>query len=873
MLFLTEMNLSFLRIHFGFWAGWLNGRSLLMAVLLCACIDTARPAAFAVPDTAGAGFVVQQAKAGYLPLIQDGIPLPLLIDQNDHKGVLRAYENLKSDFARVTGKKQDLWGTGKSKIIIGTFGKSALIDSLVGKGLIDRKELAGKREKFVITVVNKPLQGLESALVIAGSDKRGTIYGIYELSAQIGVSPWYYWADVPVRQATQLYVKPGIYTQGEPKVKYRGIFLNDEAPALSGWSKATFGGFNADFYEKVFELLLRLKANYLWPAMWGSAFYDDDPRNGPLADEMGIVMGTSHHEPMARAQAEWKRYGNGGSWDYSKNKAGLLDFWRGGMARAKAWESVITIAMRGDGDEPMSEQQNVGLLEQIVKDQRRLIATVTGKPPSETPQLWALYKEVQDYYDKGMRVPEDVTLLLCDDNWGNVRKLPELNAKPRKGGYGMYYHVDYVGGPRNSKWVNVSQIQRIWEQMNLTYHHGVDQIWIVNVGDLKPMEFPISFFLDMAWNPDRFQANNLFDYTKQWCGQQFGKAYAAEAADLLNRYTKYNHRVTPELLDEKTFSLAHYNEFDSVLNDYKTLAMEASRLYYLLPDSLRDAFDQLVVFPINATANLYEMYHAKAMNAYCWARNDRKANDWADRVKACFRRDSLFTDHYNHRIANGKWGHMMDQVRIGYQSWNEPSKSVMPAVKYLPDSSTGPVLRTFVEEHGFIAMEARSYAAARSAPAVQWTEIPDLGKTVSGMTTMPVTTQLTHHTALEYKIQIKEKKEAKVILLLSPTLNFNGNRGLRYAISLDNGPETIINFNGHYKGELGPWQARRIIESVSTHAMSPGEHKLKIRFLDQGIVLQRILIDLGGLRPSYLGPQESPVAEDSINVLNRITNK
>lgn len=841
--------------HHRFW------RAFLVAVLIYCCGSNAHAVLPSYRDTAARDFIVHEAGPGFLALVNNGVPLSMLVDPQDHKGVLRAYENLKKDFIQVTGHGPDQQNNGRSKIIIGTYGNSSLIDSLVHKGLLDSSTLAGKREKFVMTVVNEPLWGIDSALVIAGSDKRGTIYGIYELSAQIGVSPWYYWADVPIRKATALYAKPGLYTQGEPKVSYRGIFLNDEAPALSGWSKATFGGFNADFYEKVFELLLRLKANYLWPAMWGSAFYDDDPKNGPLADEMGIIMGTSHHEPMARAQAEWKRYGKGGAWDYTKNKSGLQKFWRSGIERAQNWESIVTIAMRGDGDEPMSEKQNVSLLEQIVRDQRRLIAEATGRTAVETPQLWALYKEVQDYYDKGMRVPDDVTLLLCDDNWGNVRKLPEPNASPRKGGYGMYYHFDYVGAPRNAKWINVSQIQRIWEQMNLTYRHGVDRIWIANVGDLKPMEFPISFFLDMAWDPDRFNASNLMDYTREWCRQQFGEAYATEAASMINRYTKYNHRVTPELLNERTFSLTHYNEFDSVVNDYNRLAMEASRLHYLLPDSLKDAFDQLVAFPINACANLYEMYHAKAMNEYYYGRNDRRANDWADKVKACFLRDSLFTHHYNHSIAKGKWIHMMDQVRIGYSSWNEPPKAIMPVVHYLPDTAVQGSPKVFLETGGYIAMEAASYAAASSAPGVQWVEIPDLGKTVSAMTTQPVTASLGNNTALEYKIRVIEKREAKIIVLLSPTLNFNGNRGLRYAISIDGGPEKLVNFNGHYKGELGEWQARRIIESVSVHSLLPGQHTLRIRFLDQGIVLQRILIDFGGLKPSYLGPRQSAAAQ------------
>ena len=269
--------------------------------------------------------------------------------------------------------------------------------------------------------------------------------------------------------------------------------------------------------------------------------------------------------------------------------------------------------MRGDGDEPMSENANISLLQNIVKDQRKIIEKVTGKKASETPQVWALYKEVQDYYDKGMRVPDDITLLLCDDNWGNVRKLPELDARPRKGGYGMYYHFDYVGAPRNSKWINVTQIQRTWEQMTLTYDYGVREIWVVNVGDFKPMEYPITFFLDLAWDPHRFNENNLFEHTRKFCEQQFGPEYACEAARLIDNYSKYNRFVTPEMLNDKTYSLDNYNEWKKVKDAYSALALDALKLYYLMPQDRRDTFDQLVLFPIQACSNLYDMYYALAM--------------------------------------------------------------------------------------------------------------------------------------------------------------------------------------------------------------------------------------------------------------------
>lgn len=794
-------------------------------------------------------------------LFESGSRLKILTNETALPGVKIAVKNLQADFYKVTGVEPDL-GTEISNsnqpvLIIGTVGVDQSIDELIKKGKLNKDELSGKNEKYLIQNVTDPFDGIKEAIVIAGSDKRGTIYGIYELSKQIGVSPWYYWADVPIEKRSVLSFERGTYTDGEPAVKYRGIFLNDEAPALSGWSHTVFGGYNHKFYEKVFELILRLKGNFLWPAMWNNAFYDDDPLNGPLADEYGIVMSTSHHEPMSLAQKDWHRKGNG-SWNYNTNSKNLKSFWKSGIERSNTWERVVTIGMRGDGDEAMEEGTNIALLEKIVKDQRNIITQVTGKRAEETPQVWALYKEVQDYYDHGMRVPDDITLLFCDDNWGNVRKLPELDAKPRKGGYGMYYHFDYVGGPRNSKWINISPVQRIWEQMNLTYQHGVDKIWVVNVGDLKPMEYPISFFLDMAWNPDQFNADNLLQHTEQWCAQQFGEKYAKESARIINLYTKYNRRVTPELLNEKTYSLENYNEFETVVNDYRNLVIDAMRLYYLIPDTYKDAFDQLVVFPVNACSNLYEMYYAVAKNRFYVDQKDIQANYWADKAKECFERDSVLTLHYNNDIANGKWPHMMDQVRIGYTTWQQPDRSIMPKVEYIMQTAQYKE-KVFEEADGYVSIEAENYSRHQSEGNIEWTVIPHFGKTLSGITTLPVTSSPENKSVyLEYDMDMKTIGEGKLIILTAPTLNFNSNRGLRYAVSIDGGEEQVVNINGHYKGELGKWQAESIIETSSKFKISTtGRHTIRFRVLDAGIVLQKIMLDMGGLKPSYLGAPQS----------------
>ncbi|HET9823731.1 MAG TPA: glycosyl hydrolase 115 family protein, partial [Chitinophagaceae bacterium] len=526
-------------------------------------------------------FVTERNEKAAFPIVSASQVTSIYVDGNDDWLVHKAASLLQNDIGVVTGRKPEIVSSfpprTRNIIIIGSIKKCSWIYQLVGEKKLDVEDVKGKWETFKLQVIHNPGKGIENAFVIAGSDKRGTAYGVFELSEQLGVSPWYWWADVPVKKKKEVYVKQGTYQFGPPSVKYRGIFINDEAPAFSGWAKEKYGSVNHRVYEKIFELLLRLKANYLWPAMWANAFNDDDTLNPILADKYGIVMGTSHHEPMLRAQQEWKRYGKG-QWNYDSNEVVLKDFWRKGIEHMGTHESIVTIGMRGDGDMPMTQGSNIALLEKIVSNQRKIIEEITGKPASQTPQLWALYKEVQDYYDKGMRVPDDVTLLLCDDNWGNIRKLPKLIDKPRTGGYGIYYHFDYVGGPRNYKWINTNNIARVWEQMHLAYEYGVRNIWIVNVGDLKPMEFPISFFLDYAWNVNKWSGDNLRDYYKQWAAKQFPPKYSEQIGQILRKYSQYASRRKPELLDPNTYSLFDYNEFYTVVDNWKGLANETTKI-------------------------------------------------------------------------------------------------------------------------------------------------------------------------------------------------------------------------------------------------------------------------------------------------------
>ncbi|HZL78961.1 MAG TPA: glycosyl hydrolase 115 family protein, partial [Candidatus Limnocylindrales bacterium] len=619
---------------------------------------------------------------GSFPIVRQRVAANVFVDSNDFTGVLRATGDLQADIARVTSVAPAITHAEKklaaNAIIIGTIDKSEVIDRLIREGKIDASQTMGKWESFFIQVVPEPLPGIESALVIVGSDKRGTIYGIYDLSEEIGVSPWYWWADVPVQHHDALFVKAGKFAQGPPAVKYRGIFLNDEQPALGGWAKEKFGGLNHQFYTNVFELLLRLKANYLWPAMWDNAFNEDDPLNPKLADEYGIVMGTSHHEPMLRAQQEWKRHGIG-PWDYATNAEVLRAFWDAGVQRNKNFESVITLGMRGDGDLPMSEDANISLLEKIVTDQRKIIAERVNPNLSSLPQDWALYKEVQAYYEKGMRAPDDVTLLWCDDNWGNLRRLPTPEERKRSGGAGIYYHFDYVGDPRNYKWLNTIPITKVWEQMNLAYNYGANRIWIVNVGDLKPLEFPVEFFLTLAWDPQKWPKERTPEFTRLWAEREFGSQFAPQIADIVSKYTKFNGRRKPELLEPGTFSLVDYQEADKVLAGWKSITAAAEDIYQQLPANARDAFFELVLYPTKACEIVNELYIAAAKNHLYASQGRASANDFAADVRNLFQSDADLSAFYNHTVAGGKWNHMMDQTHIGYTYWQQPLSNNIPA--------------------------------------------------------------------------------------------------------------------------------------------------------------------------------------------------
>lgn len=820
---------------------------------------------------------VSEPSAGFIPFGKAAI----LTDPGEPLLVQTAARMLQNDIEKVTGSKpmqvSDPSSSATTLIVLAT-PASKWYRHFIANKILTAYPLENKWEAYQVKTVATPNQTI---VFLLGSDRRGVAYAAADFSRQLGVSPWYWWADVPVARKSMLYIQSNYTFIDSPRVKYRGIFINDEAPALSGWAMEKFGGFNHRFYEKVFELMIRLKANYLWPAMWGHAFYDDDSLNIKTAEEYGIVIGTSHHEPLMRAHEEWRRYGSG-KWNYDSNATRLRTFWTIGMQRATN-EKIVSVGMRGDGDEPMSRETATTLLEKIVRDQRKIIEEVTHRPASTTPQLWALYKEVQDYYDKGMRVPDDVTLLLCDDNWGNIRRLPSLKDKPRKGGYGIYYHFDYVGSPRNYKWLNTNSIPRIWEQMHLAWEYKVRNIWIVNVGDIKPMELPVSFFLDYAWNPEKIIADQLPSYLEQWAREQFGQGFSKQIADILSRYGQYSSRIKPELLDPNTFDLNQTFEWNRVVNEWQALLDDAENIKSKLSSNAKDAYYQLVWHPIEAFSNLYNLYYYVALNRWACKNQYTSVKDYAQQARHYFEKDSLITLEY-HRLANGKWSHLMDQTHIGYTNWQQPAFNKLPELCEIPPSTgvaephpSDTVTKVYVlnqplntpnnmlEQDGLISINADHFTSQQTTPAIKWQIIRNIGRTGHGVTPLPVTAAAqqpgNRSPHLAYTFYNYSQDSIRIQFYFSPTLNFlNKPGGMQIAVSIDDEKPVLLSVNKPdvNSPQWEKWVANNInITEINHRPLTPGRHILKYWMVDPGLVLQKIVLRFRNSSTTYLGPVET----------------
>jgi hypothetical protein len=623
-------------------------------------------------------------------------------EKEAYSGVHKIAEKVMHDIELIlkinVTSTEDIHKLSLCAVIYGTIDRSPVLNSLSKQGLINLEDIRGKNEVYLFQTIETPWKGINKALVIAGSDKRGTIYGLFHLSEVLGVSPYVDWCDVKPKHMAEVALEDDCrYVSKEPSIRYRGFFINDEWPAFGNWCNNNFGGFNAKAYDHVFELLLRLKGNYLWPAMWSARFHDDGPglANEELADEYGVVMGMSHHEPCLRQGEEYKYLRGkdsvyGDAWNFRINKEGITRFWEDGLKRSGKFENIITVGMRGEADtaimgEKATLADNINLLRDVLRIQNRLIKEYVNPKLDKVPRMFALYKEVETFFygDKntpgliGTKELEDVILLLCDDNFGNLRTLPTKEMQSHKGGYGMYYHFDYHGWPISYEWINSSYLPKIWEQMSMAYDFGVRDLWVVNVGDICTQELPLAYFLDLAYDFDQWGTNapnKTRKYTGLWVEKQFGnvckKTDMEKIQYILDGYTKIAHNRRPEAMNGNVYHPVNYNETDNLLSEIEKLMGEADELYEKMEDEIMAGFFSLVYYPAMGNLNLQKMHLLTGKNHYAAKLGSMEANQLSEQIRDCIKLDQELIDEY-HTMDNGKWYGMGLSEHIGFVHWNE----------------------------------------------------------------------------------------------------------------------------------------------------------------------------------------------------------
>lgn len=922
-------------------------------------------------------------------VVTNGSAVDLYVDAADHAAVTRAVGDLGSDVERVSGVrpaiKQDVAGLSPIAILIGTLGKSPVIDELVSDGKLDVSGVRGKWESYAVQAVSDPVAGVKRALVIAGSDRRGTIYGIYDVSEQLGVSPWYWWADVTPSRSSTVTVEGALRKQGEPSVKYRGIFINDEEN-FSAWSAAKMDNgkkVGPETYKRVFELLLRLKANFLWPAMHAASDeFNRYPENARNADAYGIVMGSSHPEMLLRNNVkEWEpwaaSHSSGGKkpvYDYSVNPDVIFGYWDARVQQNGKYENGYSIGMRGEHDSGLvaanapSTAQKVSLMETIFADQRKILGARVDPDPTKVFQVFTPYKEVLTLYNAGLKVPDDVTILWAEDNHGYLRQIPSAAERGRSGGSGVYYHISYYGDPKSYLWINTTPLTLVREELRKAYDAGANRLWVINVGDLKPSEVGLEFALRFAQRIDDYGEGNVGDYVTALARRDFGAMYAQEICDIVMKYYQINIARRPEFMSKNVYNLVNYgDEGQRRLDELTSLLARASAISEALPMARRDAFYEMVLYPLRASKLTMEKY-ISAARTDLFAGQGRTLSVTKYRNLASAAYDSIRSDlkYYNDTLAGGKWGGIMNpynsalptiealpalaaapspasgsalgvvvegqttgseatrlrfsaypqDVRFvdvftkGSAGFNWTASSSQPWIKLGKSSGTvsdeeriqvsidwaavptgdssGAItieganssktigvdvsnpaspgraeLDGYVEANGYVAIEAEHFHDAVSRGGSEWRVLTNLGRSGDSVKVFPdVSPSVTanHATSapeLAYKIYFFTTGTFPLTVFRIPTLNTGGT--CRVALGLDDGP--VQTLRGADATDDAAWSTNVIehIEKLSSsiEVKSGGYHTLRLWKVDPSIAIDRIVIDTGGLRPSYLGPPES----------------
>ncbi len=835
-----------------FFCGWeRNGPSGIVAIPLPSVMRSLRSLSGLLLLIAVTAFgseaplVRDNGQPGDFKLVADRKAPALLVDGSDFAVVHIAAHCLAADIQSVTGVQPEIAlnpsATAHSLVIIGAIGHSTFIDALIRAHKLDVSGIRGKWESYLIATVSNPLPGVRTALVIAGSDRRGTAYGVFDLSETIGVSPWTWWEDVVPAHRDTLVIASGAHIHGPPSITYRGIFLNDEDWSLQPWAAKTYEPDTKDIgpktYAKICELLLRMKANYLWPAMHPcTKAFNLYPQNKIVADQYAIVMGSSHAEPMLRDNVtEWTLPKE--DYNYVTHRDDILKYWEQRLLENGSYENSYTLGIRGIHDSPMAgggtEEQKVARLQQVIADQRALLARDVNPDLTQIPQIFTPYKEVLGLYQHGLKVPDDVTLNWPDDNHGYIRELSNPEEQRRAGGAGVYYHVSYYGAPEDYLWLCSTPPALIWEEMRKAYDYGARTVWVLNVGGLKKSAIDMDFFLRMAWDVDAWNENAQPVFLNSWAERNFGSAHAAEIATIMGEYFGLNYPSKPEHMMSAQFT-SNYQEKQGRLQDFTELVGKTNALYRQLPAEKRDAFYEMVVYPVRCSA---------LMNAKFLSDSPIAAQKAYDEIQE-------ETKDYNEQIAGGKWNFIMSAA---------PRKRPVFGPPVATGTTPAPAPETSGSDGGYVSIDAAHATGKTGGPGVTWTAIQGLGRSGHAITLLPATAAIPDAAALTYRFSVPGAVTASVLVYCIPTHAVYPGMSLRYSASVDGDPPKIVDIDTVEFSK--PWSInvlRGAAIGTTQHTIAtPGSHTLTLHPLDPGVVFDKVVIDLGGLKPTQLGPPET----------------
>jgi len=852
------------------------------------------------------------AASGHFVLYGGGQAAPIYVDREDFSTVALVADAFAGDVEQVTGKRPRILGHTdalhtKNLIIFGTIDHSPLLDKLRASGQLDTSSIEGKWESAITTVVKHPFSGVNSALVIAGSDRRGTAYAVFDLSRRIGISPWNWWADVPAKHHSFIAVGPGTFIQGPPSVRYRGIFLNDEDWGLRPWAAQKMDpelhNIGPHTYVRIFELLLRLGANTLWPAMHPRSLpFNAVPENAVLADKWGIVMGSSHSEALLRNNVgEWNRKTDG-PWNYQTNSAAILKYWDERLKTNGRFENIYTVGMRGVHDGPLeatgTPEVKARLVESIIADQQQLLAKRVNSDVAQTPQVIWLYKEVLDLYRVGMNIPDDVTLGWSDDNYGYIRELPNQREQERPGGSALYYHISYFGDPHDYLWLCSTPPAQMREELTKAWDHGVRKIWILNVGDLKPAEMDIDYFLRMAWDEPATAQLSQHDFLVRWNQEQFPNRYVTSMANLMDRYFQLNFVRKPEFMgfnengkpvERTAFNpLAWGDQNRQRLLAWQELSTRAAALTQQLPPEYRDAFFELIGFPIEAAAaqNAKFLWNDRSYLDAGQGRKDLEQSD-AEHVREAYDRIQSLTQHYNH-LAGGKWDGIMSSnprhlAVFSLPATAESSADPPPMPKTWgtsePETRQSQSRAGFAEKERTISMDATHFESKHNSDEGVWQTRPDLGlpggSVFFGRPGQTATANwvnagkpdlkdaLSTAPWLEYRFTTITDSDAMLSLYLLPTFPVDSAHHLTYAVIVDGEAPVVLDASGaeDHSDSVTPWPSNVLrnaaIQTIDIGKLRPGRHTLRLVYGEPGVVFQHLLITFPGSPPAYPFPPET----------------